>query len=100
MTEALRVSLLALHRYTITSKGASLGYFRLVEDPQGAWVAWPEIDAALLRAEAPPPALGVCQCGHGEGVHTHTWRGDPKHHRHDCNRCACETYRPVEEPTK
>lgn len=39
----------ALHRYTITSEGASPGYFRLVEDPDGCWVQWPEV-AGLLTA--------------------------------------------------
>lgn len=42
-----REALRQLHRYTITSEGASLGYFRLVEDLAGAWVAWPELEAAL-----------------------------------------------------
>ncbi len=41
------------HRYTITSEGASLGYFRLVEDPAGVWVTWAEVVAALLPREAP-----------------------------------------------
>lgn len=31
------------HRYTITSEGASKGYFRLVEDPEGAWVTFAEV---------------------------------------------------------
>lgn len=39
----------ALHRYTITSEGAPPGYFRLVEDPDGCWVQWPEV-AGLLTA--------------------------------------------------
>jgi len=38
-----------IHRYTITSEGASLGYFRLVEDANGAWVTWAEVEALLSR---------------------------------------------------
>jgi hypothetical protein len=41
-----------LHRYTITSEGASLGYFRLVEDPEGAWLQWPEVERLLTEVEA------------------------------------------------
>jgi hypothetical protein len=44
-------------RYTITSEGASKGYFRLVEDPEGAWMTSAEVDAyfaALPSAPAPP----------------------------------------------
>lgn len=43
----------AFHRYTITSEGASLGYFRLVEDPAGAWVTFAEVEAALKPGAAP-----------------------------------------------
>ena len=42
---------LQFHRYTITSEGASKGYFRLVEDPDGAWVTWAEVEANLLPTE-------------------------------------------------
>lgn len=42
-----RVAPLEFHRYTITSEGASRGYFRLVEDPAGAWVTWAEVEAFL-----------------------------------------------------
>jgi hypothetical protein len=45
---------LPFHRYTITSEGASKGYFRLVEDPEGAWVTWAEVEAALAGQEEPP----------------------------------------------
>lgn len=41
------------HRYTITSEGASRGYFRLVEDPEGAWVTWAEVEAALASSVSP-----------------------------------------------
>jgi hypothetical protein len=34
----------ALHRYTITGDNATFGYFRLVEDKQGAWVTWAEVE--------------------------------------------------------
>lgn len=39
-------------------------------------------------------ASGVCLCSHGEGHHLYTLTGDPKQSRYDCNRCACEEYRP------
>ena len=42
------------HRYTITSEGASKGYFRLVEDSEGAWVTWAEVAAS--RSSAPTEA--------------------------------------------
>src|SRR5690242_1670774 len=45
-----------VHRYTITSEGASLGDFRLVEDPEGAWVTWAEVDAASREASEAIPA--------------------------------------------
>lgn len=38
------------HRYTITGEGASPGYFRLVEDPAGAWVTWAEVEAHSPKA--------------------------------------------------
>lgn len=38
-----------LGRYTITSEGASLGYFRLVEDPSGAWCQYAEVEASAIR---------------------------------------------------
>ena len=41
-----------LHRYTITGEGASPGYFRLVEDAKGAWVAWAEVKAHLAALDA------------------------------------------------
>ena len=40
-----------------------------------------------------PEHLGVCECGHGEGHHLTTHTGEPKA-RHDCNKCACEQFRP------
>jgi hypothetical protein len=39
-------------RYTITSEGASKGYFRLVEDPAGAWMTSAEVDAWFTPADA------------------------------------------------
>lgn len=40
----------SIHRYTITSEGASPGYFRLVEDNKGVWVQYAELTAAILDA--------------------------------------------------
>ncbi len=36
-----------LHRYTITGEGASKGYYRLVEDAEGAWMQAAEVKSAL-----------------------------------------------------
>ena len=46
-TDAAITARANLHRYTITSKGASLGYYRLVEDPNGVWMQTAEVEAAL-----------------------------------------------------
>ena len=51
------------HRYTITGEGASCGYFRLVEDPDGAWVTWAEVEA-WLTASCASAAKG--RCFHGK----------------------------------
>lgn len=45
------------HRYTITGEGASPGYFRLVEDPAGAWVTWAEVEARLRGSRPHPEGL-------------------------------------------
>ena len=47
MIDPLSEKAKALHRYTITGEGASPGYFRLVEDSQGAWMQSAEVLAAL-----------------------------------------------------
>lgn len=48
-TPALFALIAKLHRYTITSEGTSKGYFRLVEDPEGAWVVWAEVEAVVKQ---------------------------------------------------
>lgn len=52
---------LEFHRYTITAEGASNGYFRLVEDSQGAWVTWAEVEAYLKRSAHGPVAPPITE---------------------------------------
>lgn len=38
-----------LHRYTVTGEGTTRGYFRLVEDAEGAWLTFAEVEAFVER---------------------------------------------------
>jgi hypothetical protein len=40
-----------------------------------------------------PLPLGVCECGHSEGLHTYHMDDETKR-RLGCCHCACESYRP------
>jgi hypothetical protein len=77
--------LLALHRYTITSEGASRGYFRLVEDPSGAWVTWAEVEA-LLRDAAP---IEHHESRSPDGGTPSNATHQPDMPRWKCRQCGC-----------
>lgn len=67
---------------------AAVSLLRTVNPEMFDWLS------KLLAGGAQAPAsLGICKCGHGEGVHTHNLHGEPKQ-RHDCSHCACESYVP------
>lgn len=54
-----------------------------------------ELRAELVATQVSPPTeLGVCECGHGEGLHKFNYKNEPKQYRYDCRGCACENYRP------
>lgn len=82
-----------LHRYTITSEGASPGYFRLVEDPKGAWVTWAEVEAIANELEITKPCR-VC----GAADHTAMQHGDltrrPRPDTKTCPQCGHDMVHP------
>ena len=77
------------HRYTITSEGASPGYFRLVEDNSGAWIAWAEVARLLAESNGERLSIATRLKGIIESIVT----GEP---RRDCEASLMKIVKEIE----